>query len=299
MSELVPTDAVHVLSNYRDEETDPVQVARLADDMRVRGYVETFPIQVRTREEGGYWITSGHHRHAAAILAGIELVPVVLVEEGPKDALLSQLGENLARKNSNPLEEGRAFLSAIEEHGATIEEICSRVCHGERYILDRIAIARLDPSAAALACRYGIGYGTILADLPRAVQAELVRSWVPGMNLDAWTIAVGNAREAWQESMSSGLFDMADMDLAAQEWSTDLGAYVTDAVQVVEESRAPTVPLGREEIATMLQVRVGTVSQWITRGIFPAEDMRVSGSPLWWPATVESWAQETGRLETV
>ena len=131
------------------------------------------------------------------------------------------------------------------------------------------------------------------------MQAELVRSWVPGMNLDAWTIAVGNAREAWQESMSSGLFDMADMDLAAQEWSTDLGAYVTDAVQVVEESRAPTVPLGREEIATMLQVRVGTVSQWITRGIFPAEDMRVSGSPLWWQATVESWAQETGRLETV
>ena len=147
MSELVPTDAVHVLSNYREEETDPVQVARLADDMRVRGYVETFPIQVRTREEGGYWITSGHHRHAAAILAGIELVPVVLVEEGPKDALLSQLGENLARKNSNPLEEGRAFLSAIEEHGATIEEICSRVCQGERYVLDRIASAKLDPSA--------------------------------------------------------------------------------------------------------------------------------------------------------
>jgi ParB/RepB/Spo0J family partition protein len=299
--ESIALDELHVHGNYRGEDsdklaTDPAHVARIADDMRARGYRASSPIQVRPRKDGGFWIVAGHHRYAAAIEAELTHVLAVVEDLSERDALLDQLEENLGRKASNPLEEGRAFLRAMKEHGATVEEIAARVLHGPKYVEDRCIIASLDPTAGAMAARYGIGYGLAVADLPHDRQAALCRAYVPGMNLDAWTMAAARVREEWQASLVSGMFDAADYVLESQEWDTKLGAYVTDAVQAVEESKSPTVPLGREEIAAMLDVKIGTVSQWITRGIFPGEDMRVSGSPLWWPATVEEWARETGRL---
>lgn len=299
--ERIPLDQLHVHGNYRGEEsdklaTDPAHVAHIAEDMRARGYRASSPIQVRPREDGGYWIVAGHHRYAAAIEAGLTHVLAVVEDLSERDALLDQLEENLGRKASNPLEEGRAFLRAMQEHGATVEEIAARVLHGPKYVEDRCTIATLDPNVAALAVRYGIRYGLAVADLPHDRQAAMSKAWNPAMNIDAWTMAAARVREEWQASLVSGMFDAADYVLESQEWDTKLGAYVTDAMRAVEESKAPTVPLGREEIAAMLDVKIGTVSQWITRGIFPGEDMRVSGSPLWWPATVEEWARETGRL---
>ncbi len=56
------------------------------------------------------------------------------------------------------------------------------------------------------------------------------------------------------------------------------------------------VPVGIVEIAQWLEVRRATTDRWRQRGIFPTPDMTVSGRPLWWKSTVETWAIATGRM---
>jgi len=58
------------------------------------------------------------------------------------------------------------------------------------------------------------------------------------------------------------------------------------------------VVYGRQEIAEMVGVKLGTVHSWSQRGVsfpFPAPDLTVSGLPAWYASTVEEWALLAGR----
>lgn len=54
-------------------------------------------------------------------------------------------------------------------------------------------------------------------------------------------------------------------------------------------------PLGRHEIAKLLDVLPQTVTVWQSRNIFPPPDLSTRRQNLWWRDTVEAWARETGR----
>lgn len=54
-------------------------------------------------------------------------------------------------------------------------------------------------------------------------------------------------------------------------------------------------PLGRHEIAHLLDVLPQTVTVWQSRGIFPEPDMETRRQKLWWRETIERWARDTGR----
>lgn len=56
------------------------------------------------------------------------------------------------------------------------------------------------------------------------------------------------------------------------------------------------LPLGTQEVAALLEVQSGTVHQWRQRGIFPAPNARISGTPVWWSDTVIAWARASGRI---
>ena len=54
--------------------------------------------------------------------------------------------------------------------------------------------------------------------------------------------------------------------------------------------------MGAAEIAARLGVRPQTVHTWRHRRLMPAPRWTVSGQPAWEWATIEAWAQRTGRL---
>lgn len=55
-------------------------------------------------------------------------------------------------------------------------------------------------------------------------------------------------------------------------------------------------PIGPQEIATLLDVKVDTVHTWQRRRIMPAPKWIISGVPLWTRSQINQWAQATGRL---
>ena len=292
MSELIELSRIKVYRNYRQH--DPEDVAALASDMRENGYRETFPIELCPDGLGDFLIITGHGRHAAATLAGLEYVHAMVFQDitpGDSSFMAKQLRENMARKQSSPLEDGLAFEAQIES-GQTVADIARIISKAESWVSDRLTLASCDPVLRSFAARHGIRYALAASDLP----GELLRPLIDKIskdpkkvNLEWWTELVRITREGWQESLQSDLFN-ADLFLVTEEWDTRLGQYVTESAKAVAP-KSETVresPLSVEDVATMTGLSRATILKYLQRGAI-VPDGRLGNTPYFYEASVQSW----------
>ena len=103
---------------YRVKDDDPKMLETL-DSVRQRG-VRT-PGLVRPDPDGGYEIISGHRRHRASELAGLEDMPVIIREMNDEEAVIEMVDANIQREDVLPSEKAWAYrmkLEAIKRQGA-------------------------------------------------------------------------------------------------------------------------------------------------------------------------------------
>lgn len=87
----------------------------------VEQYGVLSPLIARPRPEGGYEIISGHRRHHAAQLAGLDALPVIVRNMDDDAAVLLMVDSNLQRENILPSERAFAYkmkLEALKNQGA-------------------------------------------------------------------------------------------------------------------------------------------------------------------------------------
>lgn len=72
------------------------------------------PLIARIDIDGGYEIISGHRRHYAAKLAGLETVPVIVREMSDDEAIIMMVDANLQRENILPSERAFAYRMKLE-----------------------------------------------------------------------------------------------------------------------------------------------------------------------------------------
>ena len=104
---------------------DEEKLRELADSIREHGVVS--PLIVSELGDGRYRIIAGERRWRAARLAGLQEVPVVVVEADDKTVMELALIENLQRQDLNPMEEAEGYRVLTEEYGLTQEEAAARV----------------------------------------------------------------------------------------------------------------------------------------------------------------------------
>ena len=104
---------------------DPEELEELAESIRTHGIIQ--PLTVREMPNGYYQIIAGERRWRASRLAGLEEIPVVIIEADDKKAMELALIENLQRSDLNPVEEANGYDSLIREYGLTQEEAAARV----------------------------------------------------------------------------------------------------------------------------------------------------------------------------
>jgi len=105
------------------------------------------PILVEpTEEEGRYRLLVGERRLRADKMAGLETVPVHVLEEPlkPDEALEAKLVENLHREGLDPLDEAEAY-AALRETGMKVAAIAKRVGKSRQYVSKRMRLLRLHP----------------------------------------------------------------------------------------------------------------------------------------------------------
>lgn len=119
------------------------RLAELADSIREFGVIQ--PLLVR--EEGTlpdgrqqYAIIAGGRRHAAALRAGLALVPVVIRGEESTRIRILQLVENLQRQNLSPLDEARAYQELIDLEGLNPPALADRLHVSAQHVRDRLRV---------------------------------------------------------------------------------------------------------------------------------------------------------------
>ncbi len=96
----------------------------LAESVKAHGVLE--PLLVRPLGEGRYEIVAGERRYRAAQMAGLQEVPVVVLQVDEKAAQAIALMENLQREDLNPYEETIGILDLLSlELGKAREEVVS------------------------------------------------------------------------------------------------------------------------------------------------------------------------------
>ena len=100
------------------------ELEELAESIRSQGIIQ--PLLVRT-DDVGYELVAGERRLRAAILAGLDRVPVLVKDVSDGEMLEISIVENIQRENLNPMEEAEAYHRLITEFDLTQDKAAERV----------------------------------------------------------------------------------------------------------------------------------------------------------------------------
>ncbi len=149
---------------------DETSLTELAESIRVQGVLS--PLLVRQKGHS-YEIVAGARRYRAAQLAGLDSVPVRIVELTDAQALETSIVENLQRRDVHPLDEANGFV-ALLHLDYTPEQISAKVGKGTSYVVARTRLAQLAPAVSEAFAKddIGVGHALLLAKLQPAEQEQ-------------------------------------------------------------------------------------------------------------------------------
>ena len=114
----IPLSELHPFKNHPFHVRDDEAMMETADSVRQYGVL--VPAIARPDPNGGYELVSGHRRHRASELAGMDTMPVIVRELDDDAAVLVMVDSNLQRENILPSERAFAYkmkLEAIKHQG--------------------------------------------------------------------------------------------------------------------------------------------------------------------------------------
>ncbi len=142
VSQMEPKD------NQPRKHFDTEALAQLADSIAAHGVLQ--PILVREIAGDRYQIIAGERRWRASKMAGLNEVPVVLLDSTEQEAAQIALIENIQREDLNPLEEAAAYRSLAEEYHLTQEEISRQIGKSRSAIANAVRLLDLPASVHPL-----------------------------------------------------------------------------------------------------------------------------------------------------
>ena len=101
-----PLSELHPFEGHPFKVLDDDAMAETVESIRMVGIAN--PLIVRPDPDGGYEIISGHRRHHAAELAGLDAIPVIVRELDDDAAVIMMVDSNLQRENILPSERAKA-----------------------------------------------------------------------------------------------------------------------------------------------------------------------------------------------
>ena len=146
--QLLPIYKVEPNPDQPRQDFDEEELQALADSIAVHGIIQ--PLTVREMPNGYYQIIAGERRWRAARLAGLDEVPVVVIEADDKKAMELALIENLQRSDLNPIEEAKGYQQLMTEYGMTQEVTAERVGKSRPAVANALRLLSLSPAVLEL-----------------------------------------------------------------------------------------------------------------------------------------------------
>ncbi len=129
----------------------------LALSIKEHGVVQ--PIIVRPIEDGKYELVAGERRWRACKIIGADKIPAVVKKLTEKETSEISLIENIQREDLNPIEEGSAYKTLMEEYGLTQEELSKRVGKSRPFIANTVRLLSLPEQVKNMVAKGSISAG--------------------------------------------------------------------------------------------------------------------------------------------
>ena len=168
---ILPLSKVEPRQEQPRERFDEAALQDLADSIAQYGLIQ--PITVRRLDSGYYQIIAGERRWRAARLAGLEEVPVRVIEADDRRTAELALVENLQRQDLNPMEEARGYQSLMQDFGLTQEETARSVGRSRPAVANALRLLTLDPRLTELVETGLLSAGHARALLPLSGDRQL------------------------------------------------------------------------------------------------------------------------------
>ena len=123
---------------------DADSLTELASSIAMHGVLQ--PLVVELVEDGKYSVKIGKRRLAASKLAGLDSVPVIILDAPmtPEDSLAKRLTENLHREDIDPIDEAEAY-SNLKKMGVRVSDIARQVGKERTYVSHAMRLLKLHP----------------------------------------------------------------------------------------------------------------------------------------------------------
>ncbi len=108
----IPLSELHPFKNHPFRVVDDESMLRTVESVAQYGVLA--PAIARPREEGGYELVSGHRRHHASELAGLETMPVIVRNLDDDAAVILMVDSNLQRETILPSERAFAYKMKMD-----------------------------------------------------------------------------------------------------------------------------------------------------------------------------------------
>ena len=176
----LPISQVETCSSQPRKRFDDESLQELADSISQHGIIQ--PLTVRKLSSGYYQIIAGERRWRAARLAGLQEVPVIVIEADDRKAAELAMIENLQREDLNPMEEAAGFQSLIGSYHMTQEEAAQRVGKSRSAVTNALRLLGLTPSVRKLVeeGKLSAGHARALVPLSPSLQESAASAIVSG-----------------------------------------------------------------------------------------------------------------------
>lgn len=176
----VPISQVENCSSQPRKQFDEAALQDLADSIREHGIIQ--PLTVRKLASGYYQIIAGERRWRAARLAGLQEVPVIVMEADDRKAAELAMIENLQREDLNPMEEAAGYQALVETYHMTQEEAAKRVGKSRSAVTNSLRLLSLSPTVRQLveSGKLSAGHARALLPLRTSLQESAAKSVVAG-----------------------------------------------------------------------------------------------------------------------
>ena len=160
---------------------DPEKLELLADSIRQHGLIQ--PITVRelpsavnsTVNSSSYQIVAGERRWRAARIAGLEEVPVRIMELTDVQTMQIALIENLQREDLNPVEESKGYQELIENYSMTQDQLAKVVGRARSSVANALRLLTLPDEVLGLVRRNLLSKGHCKAIMSAQSTASMIR----------------------------------------------------------------------------------------------------------------------------
>ncbi len=177
----------------------------LANSIREKGIIQPIVVRPAPGHAGRYEIIAGERRWRAAGAAGLDEVPVVILEVDDKGALELAIIENVQRADLNAIEEARGYERLAREFGYSQTDLARIIGKSRSHVANMIRLLKLPGSVESMVVDGSLSAGharaLLVFDDPEPIARKIVAR---GLNVrEVEKLAQAHQRPAPQRAESA------------------------------------------------------------------------------------------------